>query len=353
MGVRVMIIDPSGVAQAVVRAALELERDIEVVGVASDGAEVDHRIDVLYPDVIVLDAGLLERASLSLLSDLTARRSAPVVMVRAVGRELDEIDAEAHRRGASACVIKPMSTSGGDVVGAAARLRAAVREAASTVRQRLREAARQGGFKPREPLIRDSLQSCALVAFGASTGGVEALQQVLRGLPRQFPPVVLVQHMSTSFLPAFTRRLGAVTGRPCLEAVDGAVLQRDHVYVGTGHRHLTVQRREPLLQIRLLDDDPVGGHRPSVDVLFTSVAGAVGRQAVGVVLTGMGSDGAAGLEAISRAHGYTIAQDEATSVVWGMPGAAVRRGAAQMLVPLGAIAEVVTRCVQQLERRVV
>lgn len=185
--------------------------------------------------------------------------------------------------------------------------------------------------------------SAQLVCIGASTGGTEAVKVVLQGLPASVPPVLIVQHMPEMFTPAFARRLDGMCALTVKEAADGEPLQRGCAYVAPGHSHLAVHRGSAGLQTRLLHDEPVNRHRPSVDVLFRSVAAQCGTAAVGVLLTGMGKDGADGLLQMRRQGAWTIAQDQDSCVVYGMPREAAAIGAACEVVALDRIAAHVLR----------
>jgi two-component system chemotaxis response regulator CheB len=190
-----------------------------------------------------------------------------------------------------------------------------------------------------------------IVAIGASTGGTEAIKEVLTRLPKDMPPVVIVQHIPKAFSGAFAARMDAVCDITVCEASDGQPVLPGHAYIAPGDMHLLVAPGTSHYQCRLSGADPVNRHRPSVDVLFRSVAQAAGRNGVGVILTGMGRDGAAGLKEMLAAGAATIAQDEASSVVWGMPGAAWEIGAVQSLHPLTQIAEKIIALVSTVLHR--
>lgn len=337
--IRVVIVEDSRVAQAILRAALEAEADIEVVGTACDAQEARERIKALQPDVITLDVALPGMSGLAFLSNLMRLRPMPAIVVSMYGREGDEVARKALELGALAVLEKPVPLSGGDLAEMAARLRACVRAAASVDAATLRRlSVRLRETRPDMTRLLPIVEG-TVVALGASMGGVDALQAIVGRLPLVFPPIVVVQHMSVDFVEPFARRLGQRSGRP-LHVVRGTVpLQQGHIYMACGNEHVVVDRRGVGLSARSWRGDKVQGHRPSVDVLFTSVALAAGRKAVGVLLTGMGVDGAAGLREMRAAGGATIAQDARSSVVWGMPGEAVRQGAAQYVEPLDAIAD--------------
>jgi two-component system chemotaxis response regulator CheB len=185
-----------------------------------------------------------------------------------------------------------------------------------------------------------------IIAIGASTGGTDAIREVLMGLPADCPAIVIAQHIPEAFSLPFTRRMDSLAKMSVVEPSDGQYIMPGHVYIAPGSRHLLVERDGARYRCRLNDGPPVNRHCPSVDVLFRSVAQNVGPNAVGVILTGMGDDGARGLKEMLDAGARTLAQDEASSVVWGMPGAAVKLGGAQDILPLTRVAEHIMRLAQ-------
>jgi two-component system chemotaxis response regulator CheB len=186
-----------------------------------------------------------------------------------------------------------------------------------------------------------------IVTIGASTGGVEALKCVLLGLPADCPPILVTQHMPEGFTASFARRLNRECAMDVSEAVHGGIIEDGHVYIAPGARHLELGRRAGRYVTRLSDGPPVSGHRPSVDVLFHSAARIAGPEAVGVILTGMGKDGADGLLALHRAGGITFGQDEASSLIYGMPRVAFERGAVQRQYPLHEMADAILRACRE------
>lgn len=344
------MVEDSRVAQSILRAALELESDIDVVGTALDAHEARACIKALDPDVLTLDVAMPGMNGITFLRNLMRLRPIPVVMVSVYADEGGEVHQQALELGAQAVVRKPSALAGGEMLEMAARLRACVRKAASVDRRKLQEVSvrvREMPFDVRRVL---PLVEGAVVAMGASTGGVEALEDIIRRLPVVFPPVVVVQHMSEEFVSSFARRLSLRSQRPVHVTADGMRLMHGHVYVASGAVQLEVKRAGTDLCLSMRGCERVSGHCPSVDVLFASVARAAGPLGVGVLLTGMGSDGVAGLGQIQAAGGVTVVQDEASSVVWGMPGEAVRRGLADHVEPLSAIASKLLSVVQELAR---
>lgn len=326
--ISVLVIDDSATMRALIRAALGRRTDLKVVGEAGDPLEAREAIRALNPDVITLDVEMPNMNGLEFLERLMRLKPMPVVMVSTLTQRGAEATLAALELGAVDCVGKPTGLHDdsferlADTVAAAARARPIRHEAPAS-------AAPAPAYLPGD----------TIVALGASTGGVEALLTVLSGFPANCPPTVITQHMPPNFTTSFAVRLDRVCAPSVAEATDGAELRPGHVYIAPGGlRHLEVRRLGERLSCRLSDGDPVTGHRPSVDVLFRSVAAAVGARAVGALLTGMGRDGAQGLLEMRQAGAATIGQDENTCVVFGMPRAAAEIGAVERQLPLHRIA---------------
>ena len=326
--VRVLVVDDSATMRALIRAALGRRSDLTVVGEAGDPLEAREAIRALNPDVITLDVEMPNMNGLEFLQRLMRLKPMPVVMVSTLTHRGAEATLAALELGAVDCVGKPTGPNDdsferlADTVAAAARARPMAPQARSL-------SVPAQSYSPGD----------RIVALGASTGGVEALLTVLSGFPANCPPTVITQHMPPNFTASFAARLDRVCAPTVTEASEGAELRPGHVYIAPGGlRHLEVRRLGDRLSCRLSEGDPVTGHRPSVDVLFRSVASAVGARAVGALLTGMGRDGAQGLLEMRQAGAATIGQDENTCVVFGMPRAAAEIGAVERQLPLNRIA---------------
>ncbi len=325
---RVLVVDDSATMRALIRAALGRRPDLVVVGEAGDPLEAREAIRALNPDVITLDVEMPNMNGLEFLERLMRLKPMPVVMVSTLTQRGAEATLAALELGAVDCVGKPSGQQDdsferlAETVAAAASARPIRRETRTDVVQ-------TESYAPGD----------RIVAIGASTGGVEALLTVLSGFPANCPPTVVTQHMPPNFTASFAARLDRVCAPNIAEAADGAELRPGHVYIAPGGlRHLEVRRLGERMSCRLVSGDPVTGHRPSVDVLFRSVAAAVGARAVGALLTGMGRDGAQGLLELRRNGAATIGQDENTCVVFGMPRAADEIGAVERQLPLHRIA---------------
>ena len=329
--VRVLIVDDQPSIRALIRNHLENDPSIEVVGEAGDPSQARSAIKQFNPDVVTLDVEMPAMDGLEFLEKIMRLRPTPVVMVSSLTRAGADATLLALQLGAIDCVCKPTP----DNPHSLRRLPSIVRMAS---RANLRS--RSLGAVPRmvTPARYSGNNRVSLIAIGASTGGVEALTDILQKFPPNGPPTVIVQHMPAMFTSSFAARLNRGCAATVIEAEHGMPIERGCVYVAPGgQRHLEVEIRDGGLKCRLVAHEPVCGHRPSVDALFYSVAKTVGTHAVGVLLTGMGRDGAAGLLEMRRAGAYTIGQDAASCVVYGMPKAAAGLGAVTTVAPLSRI----------------
>jgi len=324
--VTVLVVDDSPTMRGLISAALRRDPMIEVVGTAADPLEAREAIKRLNPDVITLDVEMPNMNGLEFLEKIMRLRPMPVVMVSTLTQAGAEVTVAALEIGAVDAVGKP--AAGVPAVTAFAELAEKVKAAAqSRVRARSdtpRAAPADADYKPDPNHV---------LAIGASTGGVEALLTILTGFPANCPATVVTQHMPATFTKSFAARLDKACLPTVTEAEDGAPLMPGHVYIAPGgEAHLEVSGGSTP-RCRLLRSEPVNGHRPSVDVLFDSVV-RLNRPMTGVILTGMGKDGARGLLAMRQAGARTLGQDEASSVVYGMPRAAFELGAVDRQLPL-------------------
>ena len=369
--IRVLIVDDSALVRRMLTDMLASDRSIEVVGAAADAHAAREKIKKLNPDVLTLDVEMPKMDGLTFLRNLMRLRPMPVVMVSSLTERGAEVTLDALALGAVDYLSKPKidiaATLGNyaeELIGkvkAAARAKVRALDAAppasgarggpSTAAHGLPPAAQPGASLQAVPpaasttavlpLIKSAatrITTDRIIAIGASTGGTEAIKEVLMRLPPDCPGVVVAQHIPKAFSTAFARRMNDCCPLSVFEAEDGQQMRAGHVYIAPGDRHLLIERDGARYVVRIDDGTPVNRHKPSVDVLFRSVARSAGRNAIGVLLTGMGKDGARGLAEMRAAGSRTLVQDEATSVVWGMPGEAVALGAADRVLPIEAIA---------------
>jgi len=336
--VRVLVVDDSALMRKLIPQMLETDPSIEVVGTAMDGNFCLKKIEELNPNVVTLDLQMPGMNGIDTLKEIMRRRPLPVIVVSSHSTDGASITFKALGLGAFDFVTKPQDASL-HMADAARELIAKIKAAADsrvvrpgTLRAAPARPEKISGSKSAPPPTRT-------VAIGISTGGPQALEFLLAQLPADFPGTILVvQHMPEGFTDMFARRLDDLCALRVKEAQSGDVMQAGRVLICPGSRHMTVKRL-PMGDIVVLNDDiPVNGHRPSVDVLFHSVAQEFGRFAVAVLMTGMGEDGAQGLGAVKKAGGMTIAQSEESCVVYGMPKAAIERGYAMRVAGLEVLA---------------
>ncbi len=339
--IRVLVVDDSAVVRRLLSDILAADPQLELVGAAPNAALAIARIQQDRPDVVTLDVEMPDVSGLELLVQI--RKIAPrlpVIMFSALTQRAAAITLEALALGASDYVTKPSGTGSRD---------ASVEQVRSELLPKIKALARSGaGSQPAVTMPERAVklaavarprESIAIVAIGCSTGGPNALATLFREIPASFPlPIVIVQHMP----PLFTRLLAERLTKSCplkfSEASDGDVLEPGQAWIAPGDRHLTVRREGGLVRARLTQEAQENSCRPAVDVLFRSVASTYGAHTLAIMLTGMGQDGLRGCESIYAAGGQILTQDEASSVVWGMPGFVARAGLADDVLPLPALA---------------
>ncbi|MBB3978414.1 two-component system chemotaxis response regulator CheB [Rhizobium azooxidifex] len=349
--IRVLIIDDSASVRQTLASVLQSDPEIEVIGTASDPFIAAKRMQEEVPDVITLDVEMPRMDGITFLRKLMSQRPIPVVMCSSLTEEGTETLMQALEAGAVDVILKPRIGAADHLAEQATRICEAVKSAAQArLRQRPATAARSASLSgPQQKLTADVIlpppsgrpmarTTEMVVCVGASTGGTEALREMLEMLPANAPGMVIVQHMPEKFTAAFARRLNSLCEVEIKEAEDGDPVLRGHVLIAPGDHHLLLERQGARYQISVRTGPLVSRHRPSVDVLFRSAARAAGSNAMGVIMTGMGDDGARGMLEMHQAGAHTIAQDEATSIVFGMPKEAIARGGVNRTVPLGQIA---------------
>ncbi len=335
--IRVFIVDDSAVVRQVVAAVLAQDPAIEVIGSAADPLFAQQKMQAQWPDVILLDVEMPRMDGITFLKKIMSERPTPVVICSTLTEKGAQTSVDALAAGAVEIITKPkvglkdfLNESSNALIRA---VKAAARARVGTATVRLADEA-----PITTPIQRAMAKTTErVIALGTSTGGTQALQTVLTGLPEDCPGIVIVQHMPEKFTAAFAERLNRLCRCEVKEAVNGDRVLPGRVLIAPGGRHMQLKRSGAQYCVNILDGPPVNRHKPSVDVLFRSVAREAGKNALGVIMTGMGDDGARGLLEMREAGALTAAQDEASCVVFGMPKEAIARGGAAHVVGLNQI----------------
>ena len=351
---RILVVDDSVVVRRLITEALRKDPDLEVAGIAANGKIALQKISQINPDLLTLDIEMPEMDGLATLREVRKLYpKLPVIMFSTLTHKGAAATLEALSLGASDYVTKPANV--GSITEGIERLEQELIPKIkihcrhlfpppATVERALPAIRLPANLRVSSPLA----GPIEIVCIGTSTGGPNALSEVFAGLPAEFPvPIVVVQHMPPLFTAMLAERLSSHSAIPCQEGSEGQPIERGHAYIAPGGRHMEIQRRGTQVVLHLHDGPPENSCRPAVDVLFRSVAAVYGRAELGVVMTGMGQDGLRGCEFIREARGHVVIQDEASSVVWGMPGAVAQAGFADKVVPLSQIAGEICRRVRE------
>ncbi len=351
MTIKVLICDDSALMRSMLKSVVEAQSDMVVVGLAPDPYVARELIKETNPDVLTLDIEMPKMDGLDFLEKIMRLRPMPVVMISTLTAAGSDATIRALELGAVDFVMKPRATDPDALAASTAEIVDKIRTAYRARVGRPRLATSQGksaaSDTSRLPDLPPRVVSERLICIGASTGGTEAIRRVISQFPAQCPPVLMVQHMPEMFTGSFAKRLDSLCAINVKEAEHGERILPGHAYLAPGHSHLLLAKRGSHWYCELSKADPVNRHRPAVDVLFDSVARLVGQAAVGALLTGMGKDGARGLLAMRKAGSWTVAQNEETCVVYGMPREAVSIGGAVDVAPL---ADVASRICRELSR---
>lgn len=347
--IKVLLVDDSAVVRQVLMGILNGEPDIEVTGAASDPIFAMDKLARDWPDVIVLDVEMPRMDGITFLKKIMAERPTPVVICSSLTERGAETSLQAMAAGAVEIITKPKVGLKSFLQDSAAELVNAVRAAShANVRRLVRAEMKQTRDNaPAAHSEAHSSQAMAqtterLVAIGTSTGGTQALESILVTLPRVCPGIVIVQHMPEKFTASFAERLNQLSHIEVREAKNNDRVMPGLALIAPGGKHMSLKRSGAFYHVEVVDGPLINRHRPSVDVLFRSVAKFAGRNAIGIIMTGMGDDGARGLLEMRNAGARTVAQDEASCVVFGMPKEAIQLGAAKEVLPLNRMASVIT-----------
>ncbi len=345
--IKVLIVDDSATVRKVLSDAIAGESDMEVVGTAPDPYVARDKILALHPDVVTLDIEMPRMDGLTFLKRLMCHHPVPTIIISSLGQASCVATLEALRYGAVEVLAKPAGPySVGDLrYGLAAKIRSA---AASRPRARSEESAHVPDQQSLPQVVpATAYQPGSVIAMGASTGGTVAIQEILSQLPADMPGMVITQHIPAGFSLAFATRLNSLCRMTVKEAETGDLVRPGLALIAPGDQHLVLRRTGNRIAVELLQGPRVCYQRPSADVMFASVAQTVGSLAIGVLLTGMGSDGARGLLALRHAGAQTIGQDEESCVVYGMPREAARLGAVETVAALGSIPRLLTQALRR------
>ncbi len=350
---KVLIVDDSAVVRQVLKSTLESASDLEIMAAVQDPIFAMTRMEKNWPDVIVLDIEMPRMDGLTFLKKIMEERPTPVVMCSTLTEQGSSASMQALSYGAVGIVTKPKVGVKGFLSDSAAELIETVRSAASSNLKALKNSVAASKSVTPKKKVAPKLNADAVlskgrsapgtvstdkvIAIGTSTGGTQALEAILPELPADTPPIVVVQHMPEKFTKAFAERLNKLCPMEVKEAEDNDSVTSGRVLIAPGGRHMLLQKNGPRLTVQVKDGPLVSRHKPSVDVLFRSVAKTVGKNTLGIIMTGMGDDGAAGLKEIHDTGAMTLAQNEASCVVYGMPDMAVKRGAVNKEIALDSI----------------
>jgi len=334
--IKVLVVDDSAIVRQALTSLLQTDRHITVT-VAADPFIAVKKIQEEVPDVITLDVEMPRMDGITFLKRIMSQRPIPVVIISSLTKKNADISIEALQLGAIDVLKKP-SLENGQFDSAAWRIIDVIR-AASKVNVLRKQTVPANVDIVKPPVNRSEFSTdFKIVAVGASTGGTEALLQFLQALPEDCHGIVIVQHMPEVFTKSFADRLNVACKIAVKEAEPGDSIVRGRALIAPGNKHMEIRRSGTRYFVHVFDGDPVNRHRPSIDVLFLSVAQYAGPNSIGIIMTGMGADGAKGLLQMKKAGAYTIAQDEKTSVVFGMPKEAIKLNAAEKVLPLNQIA---------------
>ena len=353
--IKVLVIDDSALVRKMLTEILNSDKQIEVVGSAADPLMARQKIKQLNPDVLTLDIEMPNMDGITFLSNLMRLRPMPVIMVSTLTEAGAEITLDALELGAVDFINKPKTDFGNSIQNYADELIekvkvASVAQLKSGAPKRKKSIDNINNIKVEKKHSADAILDLnigkrnykltdSIIAIGASTGGTEAIREVLQEMPANSPGIVITQHIPEKFSTSFAIRMDKLSPMKVCEATDGQQILAGHVYIAPGGLHMMVERSGARYVCRLNDGPAVNRHKPSVNVLFRSVANQLGQNAIGVILTGMGDDGAEGLSEMKQAGAVTLAQDERSSVVWGMPGEAVKLNAVDDILPLKSVAK--------------
>ncbi|GGO74467.1 protein-glutamate methylesterase/protein-glutamine glutaminase [Bowmanella pacifica] len=342
MSIKVLVVDDSALIRQLLGEIIRQAPDMQLVGVAQDAYVARDLVNQRAPDVITLDIEMPKVDGLTFLDKLMKARPTPVLMISTLTEAGAEATLRALELGAVDFIAKPKLDVAQGIEQYSQQILDKIRMAATS---RVRKVQRTASVSS-PPYVNTGTEK--IIAIGASTGGTEAIKEVLTGLPANSPAVVITQHMPPGFTTTYAKRLDGLCALSVSEAKDGMRVLPGHAYLAPGNLHLCIEKYGADYRIRLFDTERVSGHKPSVDVMFQSLAECAGKNVLAVILTGMGKDGALGMQAIKAVGGTTLAQDEESCVVFGMPKEAIRLGGVDKVLPLGEISRTALEVLSRL-----
>lgn len=342
--IKVLVVDDSALIRSLLSEIIRSDPGMVLVGAASDAYVARALVNQHSPDVITLDVEMPGVDGLTFLEKLMKARPTPVVMISSLTEQGADVTLRALELGAVDYLAKPKVDIANGIESYRLEILDKIRTASTA---RVVRSAKTASENPTKIQFKTSEK---VIAIGASTGGTEAIKEVLAAMPVDSPAVVITQHMPPGFTTTFAKRLNSISRMTVVEAQGGERLVPGYAYLAPGDKHLIVSRHGADYKLSLSDAPRVSGHKPSVDVMFESIADAVGANAVAAILTGMGKDGAQGIRAVSEQGGYTIAQDEASSLIFGMPNEAIKTGCVSQVVSLSKVPATIIDVLNKLGR---
>lgn len=342
--IKVLVVDDSALIRSLLSEIIRSDPGMVLVGAASDAYVARDLVNQHSPDVITLDVEMPGVDGLTFLEKLMKARPTPVVMISSLTEQGADVTLRALELGAVDYLAKPKVDIANGIESYRLEILDKIRTASMA---RVVRSAKTASKNPTKIQFKTSEK---VIAIGASTGGTEAIKEVLAAMPVDSPAVVITQHMPPGFTTTFAKRLNSISRMTVVEAQGGERLVPGYAYLAPGDKHLIVSRHGADYKLSLSDAPRVSGHKPSVDVMFESIADAVGANAVAAILTGMGKDGAQGIRAVSEQGGYTIAQDEASSLIFGMPNEAIKTGCVSQVVSLSKVPATIIDVLNKLGR---
>jgi len=345
--IKVLVIDDSELIRQTISALFKNDEFIDIVGEATNPFDSLEKIQNAKPEVLLLDIQMPKMDGLTFLKNIIKQKPMPVVIFSSFAEEGSENALKAFEYGAVSVIEKPKLKTEGEIIKYKEKLASALITAKSaniSSISKLQKTSNKAGVNSK---LQNQENPNYIVAIGASTGGTEAIKWLLQEIPKNFPPIVITQHMPVGFTNSFANRLDSLSKIKVKEAENFEELKTGHAYIAKGDRHLTIEKNAGIFKLILNDAPELNRHKPAIDIMFESISENFKENVIGILLTGMGEDGAKGLKTIKENGAYTIAQDEETSVIFGMPKAAIVMGIVDEILPIYKITETLIRIINK------